>query len=138
MQHKLTEVEAVIAALKVALQDAERRTSGYVKARAANRWIDHLPASRWGQWRRLKVRSDIEGDILRDDFTGQVRATIAYLEANKEVIANSSGASKSWLHFWRRKPKAPSANADPIDVEFSEAPKSGRKRKAPLKIVDQG
>ena len=136
MPDKLTEVEAVIAALKIALQDAERRNDLYTKVRAANRFIDQLPGSR-RKWRRLKVGSDLDGYILRADFIGQVHTTIAYLETNKEVIASGAAESKSWLRFWRRKPKEAPVSLEPIDVEFTEAPKPGRKQKNALKVVDK-
>lgn len=130
---KITEVEAVIAALKSVLKDAETQRCSHYYPRTANRWIDRLPGS-WRGKGSLKVAPRGEW-IAYADFVSQVRATIAYLETNKEVIANGSGAS--WLRFWRRKPKEAPVSLEPIDVEFSEAPMPGRKQRNALKVVDK-
>ncbi|MGO9459329.1 MAG: hypothetical protein ACLP1W_04250 [Rhodomicrobium sp.] len=122
------DVDAVIAALKAALQDAQARNFVSCESRIANRWINKLQGAWTGKWRHLKVQSDILGEILREDFIGQVRATIAYLETNKDAIA--SLPSFSGL-FRRRKPIA----SEPLDADFSEVPLRTEKRKAAPALV---
>ncbi|MFY9640497.1 MAG: hypothetical protein WCD20_12725 [Rhodomicrobium sp.] len=124
------DVDAVIAALKAALQDAQARNFYSCESRVANRWINKLPGAWTGKWRHLKVQSDILGEILREDFIGQVRATIAYLETNKDAIVGTSLQSFSGL-FRRRKPIA----SEPLDADFSEVPLRTEKRKAAPALV---
>lgn len=79
-----TDVDAVIEALKIALQEAQRATDDdYWPVKSANRWINRLPGSWLGRWRDLKLDGDTTGDVTRQAFIGHVRATLAYLEANK-------------------------------------------------------
>jgi hypothetical protein len=39
------EVDAIIAALRVALQEAQKSEEAFCKVQAANRWIDQLPGA---------------------------------------------------------------------------------------------
>ena len=78
-------VDAVIAALRIALQEAEKGSGLYWKAKAANRWIDRLPGAWMGRWRHLRLRGDHSDNTPRTDFIGHVRATLAYLEANRDA-----------------------------------------------------
>jgi len=45
------DVEAVIAALRVALEEAQKSDDATWKVEAANRWIEQLPRSWTGRWR---------------------------------------------------------------------------------------
>ena len=68
------QVHAVIAALKVALEEAQQARDTFWKVRAANRWIDQLPGAWLGRWRHLKLRSEyMDGDADRKAFIGHVR-----------------------------------------------------------------
>ncbi len=127
------DVDAVIAALKAALQDAEARRFTVCKSRVANRWINQLPGAWTGKWRHLKIHSDFDGEIFRDDFIGQLRATIAYLETNKDAIASTPSFSFSSLFKHRN-----TVASEPLDAEFSEVPSRSWKQKtapAPVKLV---
>jgi hypothetical protein len=86
------DIGAVIAALRVALEEAQRTDTIYWNTDAANRWIRLLPGSWKGQWKSLKLRGDASGRVLRDQFIGHVRATLAFLEASREIPA----APKWW------------------------------------------
>lgn len=111
-------VDAVIAALKVVLTEAERSRDSHVDVRDANRWIDQLPGAWFGRWRNLKMRPQPYSEsVTRSDFVSQLRATLAYLEANRERIGTAL--------FSRGKPqrKAPNAS-EPIDAEFREVPEN--------------
>ena len=50
----MADVDAVIAALRIALQEAEARTQGWWKVAALNRWINQLPGAWWGRWNQLR------------------------------------------------------------------------------------
>jgi hypothetical protein len=112
----LSDVDAVIAALRVVLHEAETRnnfsrTDAYWKTHIVNKWIYQLPGARWGRWRELRLRPDC-GDLAeRQNLIMHVRATLAYLETNRETIA----ARRSWWPFGRRAtspaPEAPAAMA---------------------------
>jgi hypothetical protein len=43
------DVDAVIAALRVVLHDAEARTNTYWQTHIVNKWIDQLPGARVGR-----------------------------------------------------------------------------------------
>jgi hypothetical protein len=77
-------VEAVMAALRVALDEAQKSNERVWKVAAANRWIEQLPRSWTGRWRKLMLAGDTDGDVDRAEFVGHVRAVVAYLEANRE------------------------------------------------------
>lgn len=105
-------VDAVIAALRVVLQETEYSQEEEVLAEVANRWISELPRP-WfaaGRWNNLKIDTY---DVPRDDFIRHVRATIAFLEANREqIVANT-------IWFARKKAERASPNAsEPIDAGF--------------------
>ena len=86
------EVEAVIAALRVSLEEAQKSHATFWKISTANRWINQLPGARFGRWRRLKLSRLTGGDIHRTEFIGHVRAVLAYLEANREAV----GRTRTW------------------------------------------
>jgi hypothetical protein len=106
-------IDAVIAALRVALNEAERSQEHWWKVRAANRWINQLPGAWVGRWWHLKLWSEIgEGLISRARFIGHVRATLAYLEANREEIRST----KAWS--WPLSRRAKTLHSGPVDAEF--------------------
>lgn len=109
-------VDAVIAALKVALAEAERSRETYWAAHNANRWIAELPGAWFGRWRNLRVSP---GYTLpeRTVFVSQLRATLAYLEANREQI----GSAPSIFSRGKLNRAAPNSS-EPIDAEFRDVP----------------
>jgi hypothetical protein len=117
-------VDAVIAALRVVLGEAENSRDVHWDVRRANRWISQLPGARWGRWRDLKLRGDSLGDLKRELFISDLRAVLTYLEANREEI----DAVGSWPWPFARRRKA--ATSEPVDAEFTEVDESGRKKPA--------
>jgi hypothetical protein len=107
----VSDVDAVIAALRIVLREAEASTNFYWETHIVNKWIYQLPGARWGRWRELRLRPDCEDSAVRPNLITHVRATLAYLETNRETIA----AQPSWWPFGRRTtslaPGAPSAVA---------------------------
>ena len=79
-------VDAAIAALQVALKEAENSRELFWKARRANCWINQLPGAWWGRWRHLKLCSDYVGDMQRVLFISDLRAVLAYLGAHRDEI----------------------------------------------------
>jgi hypothetical protein len=123
------DVEAVIAALRVALDEAENSDDTYWKVEAANRWVDELPGAWKGRWRKLKLRGGGSGDIFRELFVGHVRATLAFLEANRAEIPSSS---RRWWPMRRRgnaqaaaKTEPPAAPARPVNLLRIRKPMPG-------------
>ena len=107
-------VDAVIAALRVVLSEAENSREVHWKVRRANRWINQLPGAWWGGWRHLKLRAEVFGDLERKLFISDLRAVLTYLEMNREEIA--AGGPWPWPLAHRRK-----ANTkEPVDAEFTE------------------
>jgi hypothetical protein len=103
------DVEAVIAALRVALDEAQNSDDTYWKSEAANRWIGQLPGAWSGRWRRLKLHADASGDVYREAFVGHVRAALAFLEASRAQIA----PSRKWWPMRRRGNAQAVAKAEP-------------------------
>jgi hypothetical protein len=107
-------VDAVIAALRIVLREAEARTTeSWWKTHVVNKWIDQLPGRRWGRWRDLRLQSDSGSLAKRENLITHVRATLAYLEVNRDAIKRRS------LWSWPFKKKQKPALA-PIDAEFKE------------------
>jgi hypothetical protein len=125
-------VDAAIAALQVALKEAENSRDLFWKARRANCWINQLPGAWWGRWRHLKLRSDYVGDMERVLFISDLRAVLAYLEAHREEIKIAT--VWPWSYSGRINP-AP----ETVDVNFTEVspmrPKSSRKSKEPVRLI---
>lgn len=109
-------VDAAIAALKVALAEAEKSKDIRWKVGSANRWINQLPGAWWGRWRHLKLRSEYEGKMSRDLFVSELRAVLAYMEINRDEIKTA----RAWpgSYFERAQPRQ--EPFQPTDVEFSE------------------
>lgn len=92
------DIDAVIAALQVALEEAQKTDASHCKVEAANRWITLLPGAWAGRWRNLVLAADSEGEAPRDEFVGHVRAVLAFLDANRASI----GARRKWWPAYRR------------------------------------
>lgn len=59
-------------------------------ARIQSRTIDQLPGAWMGRWRHLKLYGDNGTEFVEcSQFIGHVRATIAYLEANRDAIQSA-------------------------------------------------
>ncbi len=107
----MAEVDAVIAALQSVLKEAESRPTPYQwKTRAVNRWINQLPGGRW-RWWHLKLRGDSDRRVSREEFIGHVRATLAYLETNRDeiqpirlraLVANSATEAIACFAVWQQ------------------------------------
>ena len=69
------------------------------KTEVVNRWIGQLPGAWWGRWRRLKLRGDGGGDVVRATLIGHVSATLAYLETHREEIGEERW---SWWPLGKR------------------------------------
>lgn len=102
------DVDAVIAALRVVLDEAQKSEEPFWKVESANRWISQLPRSWSGRWRKLVLKGDTGGDARREEFVAHVRAVIAFLEMNRQRIP----ASRKWWPLRRRGSVVP-AGANP-------------------------
>jgi hypothetical protein len=124
-------VDAVIEALKIALEQAENSDEVYWDIQAANRWINQLPGAWFGHWRNLKLRNDPSiATVTRTAFIGHVRATLAYLETNREQIESMRPWSWSVPH------RSTSKQDEPIDAEFDEVQhESAKKIEPPKKTI---
>ncbi|HUJ38616.1 MAG TPA: hypothetical protein VLW88_13175 [Hyphomicrobium sp.] len=105
MATQTSDIDAVIAALRAVLQEAER-SSGWLSTKIVNRWIAQLPGAWRGRWRRLYLRGDINGNVTHASLVGHVRATLAYLEAQRGTL----GKQRPWWSFLRAA-KRPTARA---------------------------
>lgn len=92
------DIDAVIAALQVALEEAQKSEASHCKVEAVNRWITLLPGAWTGRWRNLVLAGDAESEAPRDEFIGHVRAVLAFLDANRARI----GARRKWWPAYRR------------------------------------
>jgi hypothetical protein len=114
-------VDAAIAALKVALKEAEKSSDLWWKPRRANCWINQLPGAWWGRWRHLKLRGDAIGTMERKLFINELRAVLAYLQTHRDEIR----AARAWP--WSYSGRVESSHADPVDVDFREIKHPGEK-----------
>jgi hypothetical protein len=119
-------VDAAIAALKVVLKEAEKSGDVWWKARRANCWIDQLPGSWWGRWRRLRLRGDLSGDVERRLFISDLRAVLAYLEAHRNEIK----LARAWPWSYSGRATSDHKQTQPVDVEFHEV-KSSKGKTSP-------
>jgi hypothetical protein len=106
MATQISDIDAVIAALRAVLQEAGHGGT-WLKTNTVNRWIGQLPGAWWGRWRRLKLRGNVDREVTRDALIGHVRATLAYLEAQREAL----GKQRSWWRFLSA-PKRPIARPE--------------------------
>lgn len=110
-------VEAVIAALRVTLEEAQKSREASWKVESVNRWIGQLPGSWSGRWRRLVLKSDDSGNARRDELVAHVRAVIAFLETNRHQIAQS----RKWWPLRRRWPANSPIVSAPVAAPSSSA-----------------
>jgi|SRR5665647_1714400 len=103
------DVDAVIAALRVALDEAQKSSATCWKISTANRWINQLPGAGLGRWRQLKLSRIGRGEISRTEYIGHVRAVLAYLDANREAVSRP----RTWWPAQRRATPTHSANPAP-------------------------
>jgi hypothetical protein len=101
--------EAVVAALRVALEAAQKSNAVHWRASAANRWIDQLPGAWIGRWRHLRLVAEFGDEINRERFVGHVRAAIAYLEA----YGSPASSGRKWWSLRRRSAPAQAATPAP-------------------------
>jgi hypothetical protein len=106
------DVDAVIAALRCVLHEVEQRTpTSSWQVQVVNRWIGQLPAAWTGKWRRLKLYKPYGGIVYRDELLTHLRATLAYLEINRDKI----NARPIWPWSWRGR-----LELEPIVAEFKD------------------
>jgi hypothetical protein len=107
------DVDGVIAALRIVLREAESRSNtAWWKTAVLNRWINRLPGAWAGRWRELKLQGDSAGVVTRSDLISHLRATLAYLEVNRDHIKRS----RVWYWPFRRGKPAPEL----IEAEFQD------------------
>jgi len=122
------DVEAVIEALKIALEEARNANDEvWWKVDTANRWINRLPSAWTGRWRDLKLKGDSVGEVDRNEFIGHLRATLAYLEANREAIP------RAW--FWSKHRRTAKQTEDPIDADFDDIAPSEAKLSRAVRLI---
>lgn len=112
------DVEAVIAALRVVLEEAHKSEDNCCQAETANRWISQLPGSWTGRWKKLVLKGDAGGEVRREDFAGHVRAVIAFLEANRSQIP----PPRTWWSLRRRTPAAQPGPTAPVAAPATARP----------------
>jgi len=118
-----SDVDAVIAALRTILEEAEARHAEFWwKTHIVNRWIDQLPGAWWGRWRSLRLRPDSGNLAQRPNLLTHVRATLAYLETNRDAIA----AQSSWWPFSKALPKAVPSTTEAVRKEVPSLPQHPR------------
>lgn len=123
-------IDAVIEALKIALEEARKATDDdYWKVENANRWINRLPGAWMGRWKDLKLKGDYAGDVDRQAFVGHVRATLAYLETNKDAIRSM----RTWS--WGTPSKKSARVAEPIDAEFKDVTSRPAKHGKSIRVL---
>ena len=123
------DIDAVIAALRVALDEAQRSDEDFWQVSAVNRWIDQLPGIWMGRWRDLKLAGDTVGEVDRAQFIGHVRAVAAFLEASRTPTPRV----RKWWSLRRRnsaaqpatQPAATPAPARPINLLRVRKPMPG-------------
>ncbi len=130
-----TDIDAVIAALKIELKEAEQGGGAFWKSARCNRWINQLPGAWTRRWKNLKIRGDFEGEISRTEFVTHVRATLAYLEAHGDQIK----AMPTWnwpFTALRKQNELPNRDTDQtIDAEFTDVTPSKQRKLPKPKIV---
>lgn len=132
-----TEIDAVMAALEVELQQAEQNASTYWKAERCNRWIKQLPGAWARQWENLKISGDYADDVSRLLFITHVKATLAYLETKRSQSETNTMRWPWPFTALKKRAELPFAKKDePIDAEFTDVTIPSKQRKLPKpKIV---
>ena len=106
-----SDVDAVIAALRIVLQEVERQTwVDSFEIHIVNKWIRQLPGAWTGRWNRLLLEPRWSGgtSAYREPVLTHLRSTLAYLEVNRDAIK----ARRVWR--WPLRARKP----EPIDAEF--------------------
>lgn len=134
-----TDIDAVIAALRIELNEAERAGETYWKTGRCNRWINQLPGAWTSRWRNLKIRGDMDGEISRTQFVTHVRATLAYLEVHRDQIKAMRAWNWPFTALRKQNELTNRDNDQPIDAEFTDVSTPSGQRKLPkpknIKIV---
>ena len=122
------DIDAVIAALRVTLEEAQGSDETHWKVDASNRWVKLLPGAWYGRWRNLILKGDTDGDTLREEFIGHVRAVLAFLDARRTQIARPH---RWWLHrrsaapATAQPPRAATAPSRPVNLLRVRKPMPG-------------
>ena len=125
-----TEIDSVIAALEVELDQAEQDDCMYWKSERCNRWIKQLPGAWTGRWANLKVSSDSGGEVYRIEFITHVKATLAYLEVRRgQAETKTAWWPWSFKALQKRGDQPPPGTDEPIDAEFTDVQTPSRQRK---------
>ena len=96
--------DAVIAALTVALEEADNSCEDHWDVDAANRWVALLPRADEDRWSQLILDGDGDNEVPRTQFTAHVRATLAYLETVRRATSEAGSST--------------TASSNPIDADF--------------------
>lgn len=124
-------INAVIAALRTELQQAERSHDVWVKTNRCNRWIGQLPGGRW-KWRNLLLTGDSSGEVQRASFITHVKASLAYLETIRDDTLPNTSLLRSLVNALRRAPREPLNTPDePIDADFTDVPMPSTQKRLP-------
>lgn len=110
------DIDAVIAALRVALSEAQQSAALWWRVEASNRWIRQLPGWWAGRWGNLILQGDILGEVPRQEFIGHVRATISFLKPSGLTSMRREVGGGLW--FPRKMPQPTSS--EPVEAEFVE------------------
>jgi len=113
------EIEAVIAALRVTLDAAQKSDEPFWQVAAVNRWVDQLPGAWMGRWRDLKLTGDNAGDADREQLVGHARAVVAFLEARR---MQTPQAHKWWSLRRRNLPGNAAAQASTTPARPTSKP----------------
>lgn len=114
-----TQVDAVILALRSVLADAEYSQSYYWETRTINRWINQLPGAWLWKWRHLILRGNVDRRVGRADAIVHLRATIVYLEENRD---NIQAPSIPWR--WRKQKEISKNDTRKTEYKIIEGPRS--------------
>jgi hypothetical protein len=127
-----TEIESVIAALRIELQRAEQSNAALWKAERCNRWIKQLPGAWLRRWENLKTKGDCFGEVSRTEFVTHVKATLAYLETKQAQTEARKPRGSRLFTARRQKADHPDQRAaEPIDADFTDVPPPSGTRKLP-------
>ena len=104
------DIEAVIAALRVALDEAQKSDEPSGRCRPSIAGSISCPGTWMGRWRDLKLAGDNAGEADREQFVGHVRAVVAFLEASRTptprraqvVVAPAAQCHRPSRHASRR------------------------------------
>jgi hypothetical protein len=111
----LSEINGIIAALKVVAKDARSRSyEAWWDPMAVNRWVLTLPGANSGRWQHLLLSASSNGWASRNNIIAHAEALVAFLEANKLALSS-------------RKPNGAAAEMT-IEAEFAEVTQPRKRR----------